>query len=145
MSNKVKYMLRGGSWPDGPRGVRSANRSRFTPDARNNVIGFRLTLKEAQMRNKVLRVLHGGSWSNVPRFVRSSTRYGLTPGLRINAVGFRLTLKKTQQKRINELEEALEDLLFIINPDKPDGWFICEEGRSVIAKAYQVLGQGFED
>ena len=97
------------------------------------------------MSNKVKCMLRGGSWLSDPRRVRSANRVRFTPGVRLNSIGFRLTLKKTQQKRINELEEALEDLLFIINPDKPDGWFICEEGRSVIAKAYQVLGQGFED
>ena len=35
-------MIRGGSWNNKPRNVRSANRNRNTPDNRNNNIGFRL-------------------------------------------------------------------------------------------------------
>jgi len=35
-------VLRGGSWYDGPRNVRSANRDRGTPDLRFSNIGFRL-------------------------------------------------------------------------------------------------------
>ncbi|MBU0656757.1 MAG: type II toxin-antitoxin system Phd/YefM family antitoxin [Gammaproteobacteria bacterium] len=35
-------MLRGGSWNNTPRNVRSANRNNNTPDNRNNNIGFRL-------------------------------------------------------------------------------------------------------
>jgi formylglycine-generating enzyme required for sulfatase activity len=37
-----RRVLRGGSWASGPRDVRSANRIRFPPDARNSGIGVRL-------------------------------------------------------------------------------------------------------
>nr|WP_280142084.1 SUMF1/EgtB/PvdO family nonheme iron enzyme [Nitrosomonas aestuarii] len=37
-------MLRGGSWNNNARNVRSANRNRNEPDNRNNHIGFRLAL-----------------------------------------------------------------------------------------------------
>jgi formylglycine-generating enzyme required for sulfatase activity len=35
-------VLRGGSWNNRPRGVRSANRFRYEPDTRSDYIGFRL-------------------------------------------------------------------------------------------------------
>jgi Sulfatase-modifying factor enzyme 1 len=35
-------VIRGGSWNNEPRNVRSANRNRNTPDNRNNNVGFRL-------------------------------------------------------------------------------------------------------
>lgn len=35
-------VIRGGGWRDLPKGVRSANRSRFRPSIRNNRLGFRL-------------------------------------------------------------------------------------------------------
>ncbi|WP_143594357.1 SUMF1/EgtB/PvdO family nonheme iron enzyme [Thiothrix eikelboomii] len=35
-------MLRGGSWNNTPRNVRSANRNNNTPDNRNNNTGFRV-------------------------------------------------------------------------------------------------------
>ncbi len=35
-------MLRGGSWNNNPRNLRSANRNRNNTDNRNNNIGFRL-------------------------------------------------------------------------------------------------------
>ena len=37
-------VVRGGSWYDFGRNVRSANRDRFTPDERNDALGFRLAL-----------------------------------------------------------------------------------------------------
>ncbi|WP_139218574.1 SUMF1/EgtB/PvdO family nonheme iron enzyme [Nitrosomonas aestuarii] len=37
-------VLRGGSWNNNARNVRSANRNRNEPDNRNNHIGFRLAL-----------------------------------------------------------------------------------------------------
>jgi len=37
---------RGGSWNNNPRNVRAANRSRNTPDNRNNNLGFRLALPQ---------------------------------------------------------------------------------------------------
>jgi formylglycine-generating enzyme required for sulfatase activity len=39
-----RRVLRGGSWLDGPWDVRSASRSRFTPDSRDYGVGFRLAL-----------------------------------------------------------------------------------------------------
>ncbi|MCI5130665.1 MAG: hypothetical protein D3904_03895 [Candidatus Electrothrix sp. EH2] len=44
-SNRV---IRGGSWNNRPRNVRSANRNRNTPDNRNNNLGFRLVLPAHQ-------------------------------------------------------------------------------------------------
>jgi len=35
-------VIRGGSWNNQPRNVRSANRNRNKPDNRNNNVGFRL-------------------------------------------------------------------------------------------------------
>jgi hypothetical protein len=35
-------VIRGGSWNNEPRNVRSANRNRNAPDERNNNLGFRL-------------------------------------------------------------------------------------------------------
>lgn len=35
-------VLRGGSWNNNPRNIRSANRNRNTPENRNNNSGFRL-------------------------------------------------------------------------------------------------------
>ena len=39
-------VLRGGSWINNGRNVRSANRNRNEPDNRNNNIGFRLALAQ---------------------------------------------------------------------------------------------------
>ncbi|NWH04813.1 hypothetical protein HXW94_07405 [Desulfobacter latus] len=40
-------MIRGGSWNNSARNVRSANRNRNTPDNRNNNLGFRLVFQYA--------------------------------------------------------------------------------------------------
>ena len=40
-------VLRGGSWNNNGRNVRSANRNRNEPDNRNNNVGFRLSLAHA--------------------------------------------------------------------------------------------------
>ena len=44
-------------------------------------------------------------------------------------------------KRPSELEilTALVNLLTVINPDKDDGWFICEEARWVLDEARDVV------
>ena len=44
-------VLRGGSWGDGPRGLRSAGRGRYTPDFRGSGSGFRLarTVREKRL------------------------------------------------------------------------------------------------
>ncbi|WP_459992446.1 SUMF1/EgtB/PvdO family nonheme iron enzyme [Methylosoma difficile] len=44
-------MLRGGSWNNKPRRLRSANRNRNTPDNRNNNVGFRLSSLPANAQN----------------------------------------------------------------------------------------------
>ena len=41
MVKGTNRVLRGGSWNNKPRNVRSANRNNNTPDNRNNNIGFR--------------------------------------------------------------------------------------------------------
>ncbi|MCP4695423.1 MAG: SUMF1/EgtB/PvdO family nonheme iron enzyme [Gammaproteobacteria bacterium] len=38
----VRQVLRGGSWQDSPKFVRTANRSRYSPGTRKNIIGFRV-------------------------------------------------------------------------------------------------------
>ncbi|CAK8711227.1 hypothetical protein KKHLCK_00220 [Candidatus Electrothrix laxa] len=53
-------VIRGGSWYDDPGCVRSANRSRSTPDRRGNGLGFRLALPVQQGRN-------GGASRPLPR------------------------------------------------------------------------------
>ena len=45
-NNKYR-VLRGGSWNDGPRDVRTASRGRNTPDFRNDGLGFRVVLVAA--------------------------------------------------------------------------------------------------
>jgi formylglycine-generating enzyme required for sulfatase activity len=40
--NCARRVIRGGSWLNGPGHVRSGNRSGFTPDDRDNDVGFRL-------------------------------------------------------------------------------------------------------
>jgi hypothetical protein len=42
-------VVRGGSWNNNGRNVRSANRNRNTPDNRNNNLGFRLALAQHAM------------------------------------------------------------------------------------------------
>ncbi|MBI5408246.1 MAG: SUMF1/EgtB/PvdO family nonheme iron enzyme [Nitrospirae bacterium] len=44
LRGQVKYnrVLRGGSWNNNPRNIRTANRNRNNPDNRNNNNGFRL-------------------------------------------------------------------------------------------------------
>ena len=42
-------VVRGGSWNNNGRNVRSANRNRNTPDNRNNNLGFRLALAQQAM------------------------------------------------------------------------------------------------
>lgn len=53
-----KRVLRGGSWINNGRNVRSANRNMNTPDNRNNNIGFRLapaqTPKEAALDQVII-------------------------------------------------------------------------------------------
>ena len=41
-SSGTSRVLRGGSWSNAPRSCRAANRSRYAPDARSDVIGFRV-------------------------------------------------------------------------------------------------------
>ncbi len=53
-------MIRGGSWNNKPRNVRSAYRNRNTPDNRNNNLGFRLAQStRAAMRRARSRPVHG--------------------------------------------------------------------------------------
>jgi hypothetical protein len=42
MVKGTNRVLRGGSWNNKPRNVRSANRNNNTPDNRNNNVGFRV-------------------------------------------------------------------------------------------------------
>jgi formylglycine-generating enzyme required for sulfatase activity len=41
--NRARRVIRGGSWANQPRSLRSSHRSRYYPDNRNSDIGFRLT------------------------------------------------------------------------------------------------------
>jgi len=41
--------------------------------------------------------------------------------------------------RIKELEDALANLLNAINVDKDEGYFLCEEAKSIIEVAAEVL------
>ena len=41
-TNNASRTIRGGSWYDIPRNVRSANRSNFSPDSKKFTLGFRL-------------------------------------------------------------------------------------------------------
>jgi formylglycine-generating enzyme required for sulfatase activity len=46
-------VIRGGSWNDGGRFVRSAFRNRLSPDYRNDILGFRLSLGHELQPSKV--------------------------------------------------------------------------------------------
>ena len=49
MIKGANRVLRGGSWNNNGRNVRSANRNRNAPDNRNQNIGFRLALAHARV------------------------------------------------------------------------------------------------
>jgi formylglycine-generating enzyme required for sulfatase activity len=55
-SSGSRRVLRGGSWRDLPRGVRSAYRSRLEPGNRNNNLGFRLLSTGYQVDFRCLRI-----------------------------------------------------------------------------------------
>ncbi|MCG7928357.1 MAG: SUMF1/EgtB/PvdO family nonheme iron enzyme [Candidatus Thiodiazotropha taylori] len=53
-------MIRGGSWNNKPRKLRSANRNRNNPDKRNNNLGFRLAQSaRAALCQAPSRPVHG--------------------------------------------------------------------------------------
>ena len=47
-STKLRPVLRGGSWSDGPRTLRSACRIWYAPEARGTTFGFRLVAQLAE-------------------------------------------------------------------------------------------------
>ncbi len=48
MDKKAKRVVRGGSWNNNGRNLRSATRNRNEPDNRNNNVGLRLSLAQPQ-------------------------------------------------------------------------------------------------
>jgi len=38
-----------------------------------------------------------------------------------------------------ELAKALDDLLYVMNPDEDGGWFLCEEAADIVGAAREAL------
>ncbi|WP_371418457.1 SUMF1/EgtB/PvdO family nonheme iron enzyme [Methylocapsa sp. S129] len=51
--------MRGGSWNNNPRNLRSANRNRNEPDNRNDNIGFRLSSTLPSCRSRAVQGRRG--------------------------------------------------------------------------------------
>ena len=84
---KNQYVVRGGSWYDLPRILRSAYRYWYTSDYRYFDIGFRL-LEESTSENSYVR--RGGSWDDYPDVARSASRLRNNADGGSDFIGFRL-------------------------------------------------------
>ena len=86
MKNSIDRVLRGGCWYlEVPSDLRSANRDRYDPSNRVDLLGFRVVDID---KNRVIR---GGSWFNDnPNYLRSAFRYRFDPSVRNYNLGFRV-------------------------------------------------------